>query len=156
VAVTQLPVREGGRNSYLASYTGKLRRQGLDGGELVARVLDENVRRCAPPLARDEVERVVTNISRYPAPSKGIAGLLESIGAVKLGKDAPAEERETVLGKLAELAPSLDRVKTALLRDELVRRRFVSARVVDAVLRTPNGEAPTAIQGQAVVLADAK
>ncbi len=155
--VTQLPVREGGRNSYLASYTGKLRRQGVDGGELFGRVLEENVRRCAPPLSRTEVERVVANISRYPAgASDGIAALLESTGAALLGKDAAPAEREAVLRKLAELAPNLDRVKSALLRDELVRRRCLSARVVDTVLRPVASEATSAMQGQAVVLAEAK
>jgi putative DNA primase/helicase len=155
--VAQLHVREGGRNNYLASFTGKLRRQGVDGSELVARVLDENLRRCAPPLSRAEVERVVGNIARYPAGSSdGIGGLLEATGAARLGKDAPAADREAVLRKLAELAPTLDRVKAALLRDELVRRRILSARVVDAVLRPVNGEAPAGLQGQAVVLGDAK
>jgi hypothetical protein len=156
-AVRQLPVREGGRNSYLASFTGKLRRQGVDGGELVGRVLEENVRRCAPPLSRAEVERVVANISRYPAGAPdGIAALLEATGAAVLGKDAPAAEREAVLRKLAELAPNLDRVKSALLRDELVRRRCLSARVVDTVLRPLTRDAAPAMQGQAVVLAEAK
>lgn len=153
----EIVVNEGGRNSYLASFTGKLRRQGLDGAELAERVHEENSRRCKPPLSREEVERVVKNISRYPnGPSNGITALLESVGAAALGKDAPAEQREEVVRKLADLAPTLDRVKSALLRDELIKRRFISARVVDAVLRAPNGEAQTALQGQALVLEDVK
>jgi putative DNA primase/helicase len=154
--VADLRIREGGRNAHLASFAGRARRKGLEGDELLRATLEENKRRCEPPLARPEVERVVASISRYPVGANGhdLGTVLDSTGASKLTKQSAASDREHVLRRLSDLAPTLDRVQNAVLRDELVRRRMLPARLVDAALHTPNTDAGTATQGQAVTLTD--
>lgn len=156
--VLELPIRQGSRNSYLASFAGRLRRQGTDGSDLIARLMEENTRRCVPPLVREEVERIAASISRYPGPSSDAIGpLLESSGLANLDKNSTTAEREAAVRKLAELVPKMDSVQRALLRDEVIRRRILAARVVDAALRvaTP-ADTSAGLQGQALVLADAK
>jgi hypothetical protein len=152
-------VKQGGRNSHLASVAGRLRRQGVDGSDLAARLADENARRCVPPLAPEEVEKIAASISRYPASasSDGLSQLLESTGLARIDKNSTGADRETAVRKLTELVPKLDSVQRALLRDEVIRRRILAARVVDAALRVVNAtEATAGLQGQALVLAEAK
>jgi hypothetical protein len=154
--VADLRIREGGRNAHLASFAGRARRKGLQGDDLLRATLEENKRRCEPPLARPEVERIVTSISRYPVGTNGhdLGSVLDSTGASNLTKQSAASDREHVLRRLSDLAPTLDRVQNAVLRDELVRRRILPARLVDAALRTPNAETSAATQGQAVTLTE--
>ncbi len=57
-------VSEGGRNDYLARFTGYALRLGYEGGELTHLVLDENQRICDPPCPVAEVVATVRSISR--------------------------------------------------------------------------------------------
>ncbi len=61
------PIREGERNSTLASLAGTLRRPGMTAEAIEAALLVENERRCDPPLPDDEVRKIARSISRYPA-----------------------------------------------------------------------------------------
>jgi hypothetical protein len=79
---------------------------------------------------------------------------LASTGAAALTKQSTAAERERVLGKLAEVVPTLSRVQSAMLRDELIRGRVFSAKLVDAALRAPATDGAIAAQGKMVVLND--
>jgi hypothetical protein len=58
---------EGERNNRLFSLAGKLRRSGLSVGAITAALLEENRKRCAPPLDDAEVKEIATKIARYPA-----------------------------------------------------------------------------------------
>ena len=60
-------VMEGGRNSFLASLAGKLRRDGLDEGSIANILLSTNQQACSPPLSEREVRTIAQSISRYPA-----------------------------------------------------------------------------------------
>ena len=59
------PIAEGGRNSTLTRLGGALRRQGLDEGALATALLDENARRCEPPLPDEEVVGIARSLARY-------------------------------------------------------------------------------------------
>lgn len=60
-------VSEGGRNNYLASVGGRLRRNGAGSDELRMALLQENARACVPPLSEDEVHKVADSVARYPS-----------------------------------------------------------------------------------------
>lgn len=57
-------ISEGGRNDYMARYVGWALAQGVPSSEIEAEAHNENEYTCAPPLPREEVERVVANIAR--------------------------------------------------------------------------------------------
>lgn len=58
-------VIEGGRNAFLTSQAGKLRRQGLSAAALEAALQQVNVERCSPPLERSEVSTIAGSVGRY-------------------------------------------------------------------------------------------
>jgi guanyl-specific ribonuclease Sa len=58
-------VVEGGRNTYLISYAGKLRSEGSDGDTLRAQLLGHNLLVCKPPLDSVEVLRIAENALKY-------------------------------------------------------------------------------------------
>ncbi len=63
--VTTEEIPAGARNNTLARIAGGLRRQGLEFEEIRAALLAINEKRCSPPLAAREVERIAKSISRY-------------------------------------------------------------------------------------------
>jgi len=66
-------VVSGGRNQYLASLAGKLRRIGSDETEIAAALLAVNAQRNDPPLPEAEVRRTALSIARYaPVTTGGI------------------------------------------------------------------------------------
>ena len=67
--VLAAPIREGKRNTALASVAGSLRDRGLDADTICEVLLAVNRRRCDPPLAEAEVVGIGRSVSRYPAGS---------------------------------------------------------------------------------------
>jgi putative DNA primase/helicase len=62
-------IREGMRNTWLASGAGTMRRRGFGEAAILAALRVENRERCDPPLADRELERIAKSIDRYaPAP----------------------------------------------------------------------------------------
>lgn len=64
-------VREGERNSFLASEAGRLRRDGTSKSELLRALSELNIRCCTPELPLGEVREIAESVSRYrrgPAP----------------------------------------------------------------------------------------
>ncbi len=59
------PVEEGGRNDTLFRMACGLVARGLSDEAIKAAVLAENVACCVPPLADDEVERIIQSVKRY-------------------------------------------------------------------------------------------
>ena len=57
---------EGQRNVRLTSLAGKLWRDGISHEALLAALLNENEKRCNPPLEASEVEKIANSISKYP------------------------------------------------------------------------------------------
>jgi hypothetical protein len=62
-------VSEGGRNDYLASTAGVLRREGLNEDAIRVALEAENSKRCDPPLSVDEVATIARSIARYEGDS---------------------------------------------------------------------------------------
>jgi hypothetical protein len=61
----------GKRNAHLTSLAGSMRRRGMSPEAIGAALLEENTRRCAPPLDDNEVRRVAASVGRYsPAEDK--------------------------------------------------------------------------------------
>lgn len=60
-----LPGRFGGRNHFLTSVGGSLRRQGLEEDAIRDALLSINDTTCTPPLEEAEVEKIAWSVSRY-------------------------------------------------------------------------------------------
>lgn len=58
-------VIEGGRNEFLTSHAGAMRRRGFDAPEILPSLLAVNARRCRPPLDEREVRRIAEGMARY-------------------------------------------------------------------------------------------
>lgn len=58
-------IMEGSRNSSLTSIAGKARSNGMPKSELKTFLLEENERRCCPPLDHEEVMKIVGSVTRY-------------------------------------------------------------------------------------------
>jgi hypothetical protein len=57
---------EGGRNTHLTSWGGKLRRDGASEGEIADALLALNQTLCSPPLPEREVRVIAQSVARYP------------------------------------------------------------------------------------------
>lgn len=61
----------GGRNSYLTSLAGTMRRRGMSHQAILSALLDENSVRNKPPLEEREVENIAKSVSRYKPEQPG-------------------------------------------------------------------------------------
>lgn len=71
-AANPLPniIKEGMRNTWMASAAGAMRRKGFGEAAILAALRVENRVRCTPPLDDRELERIARSIERYaPAPT---------------------------------------------------------------------------------------
>jgi len=59
------PIRAGSRNASLTSLAGKLLRDGLSAGELLAALMAANQERCNPALKDVEVQAIARSVARY-------------------------------------------------------------------------------------------
>jgi Bifunctional DNA primase/polymerase, N-terminal/Primase C terminal 1 (PriCT-1) len=59
------PVPEGGRNAFLTSLAGSMRRRGMSEAGIYAALMAENAERCVPPLSQADVARIAKAVSRY-------------------------------------------------------------------------------------------
>ena len=70
-------IKQGDRNSTLASLAGSMRRRGASEEGILAALTAENKQRCKPPLDDDEVARIAASIAGYPpAPNPEADGRL--------------------------------------------------------------------------------
>ncbi len=71
-------IHEGGRNDFLTSEAGRMRRRGKEEPEIYASLYEINKSKCDPPLADQEVQGIAQSIGRYepPEPMK-VAGSYE-------------------------------------------------------------------------------
>ena len=63
-------IPSGQRNIALTRLAGTMRRPGMSETAILAALLEENERRCQPPLPRAEVEKIATSIARYEPASE--------------------------------------------------------------------------------------
>lgn len=61
-------VIEGGRNEFLTSFAGTMRRRGASESTIELALQEENEKRCRPPLSKAEVTKIAKSVARY-APS---------------------------------------------------------------------------------------
>jgi putative DNA primase/helicase len=59
------PIRDGSRNTTLASLAGTMRRRGITAEEIYAALAVVNAQRCEPPLTDKEVRRITQSVARY-------------------------------------------------------------------------------------------
>ncbi len=60
-------VREGGRNNFLTKEAGKLRRLGLEHGQLLFELRKINSFYCQPPLDENELSTICASVAKYPS-----------------------------------------------------------------------------------------
>ena len=58
-------IPEGQRSDTLTSLAGTMRPRGMGAEEIEAALLVANKKRCAPPLAEDEVRKIASSVCRY-------------------------------------------------------------------------------------------
>jgi putative DNA primase/helicase len=152
---TSTRITEGGRNTHLASFAGKLRRAGLVKDELLRALTKENARSCTPPLELGEVQRIAASIEKYNSKTPASAeSMLATLGLTSLTKESSSAELEEALRRLRDLAPSLDVVQRSMVRIELVRKRVLPSRVVDLLLCAPVDGGEPELQGRPLALTD--
>jgi putative DNA primase/helicase len=73
---------DGQRNSHLTSLAGSMRRRGMTVEAIRVALLEENSRRCRPPLPEREVDGIAASVGRYsPAVDSGSEDKLTEAGA---------------------------------------------------------------------------
>lgn len=94
-------VMQGGRNSFLTSEAGKLRRHGLDMHQLVEELRKVNLIHCVPPLDDNELFTICASVARYPSGS-----IVQSIQKCSWSKE-PAAVSSTIMAPAmsSELLP---------------------------------------------------
>src|SRR5262245_24672513 len=58
-------IPEGRRNAHLASLAGSMRHRDMTPEAMSAALLEENARRCDPPLSEKEVRAIAVSVGRY-------------------------------------------------------------------------------------------
>jgi hypothetical protein len=88
-------IPKGKRNNTLISLAGMMRRKGMTREAIEAALLAENRHRCNPPIADDEVLKIVASIMRYSA--------VLSVSASEVPPEWPELERlESILPNVAQ------------------------------------------------------
>ena len=59
--------KDKGRNNFLTSLAGTMRRRGMAEDSILAGLLEENAIKCSPPLSNDEVKRTAESVAKYDA-----------------------------------------------------------------------------------------
>lgn len=97
------PIAEGRRNAHLASLAGSMRHRGMTPEAIAAALLEENTRRCDPPLSEREVRDVASSIGRY-APARGrglpVDGLLDAVDVAAEGRAIATAGVQYVIDRL--------------------------------------------------------
>jgi putative DNA primase/helicase len=87
-------IPSGQRNNALTRLAGTMRRPGMSQGAILAALLEENERRCQPPLPRAEVEKIAASVARYEPADDDARISLNGHGAAP----GPPEYNRTDLG----------------------------------------------------------
>ena len=107
----------GKRNDGLASLAGTMRRRGMSQQSIEVALLEENQRRCQPPLLEAEVRRVAQSIASYQPGSLTLVG---NAGRKCAMKGEVAEVANTILAaKLEASASSADKKTEAQILLEI-------------------------------------
>ena len=131
---------EGNRNDGLARFAGAMRRKGASKEQLENLLLDENKRRCRPPLDDTEVLNIASSISHYPP---GGPDPLETAWANVLREEhATTYQKFLALARHLQLArPSfpialpLERIGKLMGRNWTLVRRYRKRAVSEGLIR---------------------
>jgi len=74
------PILQGGRNNYLTSLAGSMRRKGLSFNAIFTALYETNMERCIPPLPESEVRTIAESISKY-SPSFNSVSVYNTVSA---------------------------------------------------------------------------
>lgn len=89
-------VKEGARNSTLASIAGTLQRRALPLPAIVAALWETNLSSCVPPLDREEVETIAESVYRYePTEDLVVLPASQEFEVQELPKERPVFKRLT-------------------------------------------------------------
>ena len=125
-------IKEGGRNDYLASLGGSMRRVGMSEESIAAALLAQNAASCSPPLSDSEVLKISHSMARYePVSQNGRGPTLEP--------DSPS--RFSAAPVLPFLIPASQAIKNVTKAEELIEN-FIEKRAY-AVLFGPSGAGKT-------------
>lgn len=134
-------IAEGGRNHFLASLAGTMRRRAMTPEAIEAALMKENDARCKPPLSASEVREIARSVARYePAPPVSSAELAPEPVASKPPRQMPAPLSERILvdnphDELGHMARVLNGLLARLGESFEKLRHFTSD--VSHELRTP-------------------
>lgn len=112
---TEGQIEKGGRNVFLTSVAGTLRRQGFSYATIRAALIEHNNEKCFPPLDVEEVERIAESISQKDYNSSLIPKVAATIFDELLG--------ETEANEQCRIAPHND-VGNAEVFDSLYGDKF--------------------------------
>ena len=129
-------IKAGGRNDYLASLGGSMRRVGMSEDSISAALLAQNAETCSPPLGDSEVLKISHSMARYEpvAPNTDGRGLPLSIDSPTIGSPSPVSQ-------LPFLIPASQAIKNVTKAEELIEN-FIEKRAY-AVLFGPSGSGKT-------------
>jgi len=104
---------QGERNNRLTSLAGSMRHRGMSQQSIEAALLEENQRRCEPPLLEAEIRQIAQSIASYPpGDERGLAGSstpfrLIDEGVLYIDPD-PEKEPLKICGRLQIVALTRD------------------------------------------------
>lgn len=110
-------IPQGGRNSSLAAYAGKLRSDGLEPPEIEVVLLRHNSENCVPPLLDSEVKTIAWSIGRY---DKGIVGTGLLINGVEAGTSPIAESVSSHESRTQLRVATPEEIAAVTPREEIV------------------------------------
>jgi putative DNA primase/helicase len=143
-------ITEGRRNNYLTSLAGALQRSGASPQALAAALTAENQAKCSPPLAHDEVEKIVASVTKYPAMPGGDGDAAERLMQLVL-------ERHFNGGKHLLLSTDSQFWHYDVRLWRVVQDQWVSGKVLEVIQGNPPKNQKTAsLLGQVLTLLKAK
>ena len=141
------PVPEGGRNAFLTSLAGTMRRRGMSEAGIYAALKAENAERCVPLLPQADVARIATSVSRYATGANVAGGDSEtSDGDAAEGDEytcVPATRSYPDIPPRGSLIARLDQRTTAKLTPKRVVEDYLFADV--ALLIAPGKTGKTTL-----------
>jgi hypothetical protein len=102
------PISEGHRHNHLVSLAGKLRADGLSPEAIEAALLEENARRCDPPLPEEEVRRIARSMIAYPPRPRDTRGDQSPADTLTAPTVPAIEGEEPIYSSSSQAPPSLD------------------------------------------------
>ena len=94
-------IAEGGRNDALLRYGRSLRAKGADDAGVLSALVAANAERCAPPLARAEVERIAANVCKKPCGGAAPGCIDELCEAMRVMPEFAGVRYDTFLNRVS-------------------------------------------------------